>query len=414
MDPQTFKKTYKEVIRKYDSHDYTGLDANDLYVIERYKKIKNTPKYQAIPEPKVSKAFKKEVDGLSLKELKQAFPYLWHPVPGNQLSIEGYFQSETERQKELYVINRYYELLAKEPVSERSSTFMQDYVAYVNQTGLNPFTGKKASDDVMFMAKHYHTVQAVSALGLTLTGGYMDYVGLKSGVSAAAVSDDVEEINSQLTSSKKTVPEVGVSSDKTASSVEAILKQNGTTSKSFLNLTDADSVLSPKQTGIVRDVRVQIGLPESGTKMAKVIPAKYVEGIVAPDSKRNTVSGFVSVDSHSASLTTLDEVFEDNRLDYQNTPYSLGADDTYAKINFTLDSKMRLDIPLREPKVGEYPFTGRGFTGSKEIVLPEYELRKGANYHYQHGDTIGVYDSKSGNLLKQYMYDAKQKQWLLQ
>ncbi|WP_273449548.1 hypothetical protein [Streptococcus ferus] len=38
-----------------------------------------------------------------------------------------------------YVINRYYELLAKEPVSERSPTFMQDYVAYVNQTGLNPF-----------------------------------------------------------------------------------------------------------------------------------------------------------------------------------------------------------------------------------------------------------------------------------
>ncbi|WP_273449545.1 glycohydrolase toxin TNT-related protein [Streptococcus ferus] len=198
MDPQTFKKTYKEVIRKYDSHDYTGLDANDLYVIERYKKIKNTPEYQAIPEPKVSKAFKKEVDGLSLKELKQAFPYLWHPVPGNQLSIEGYFQSETERQKELYVINRYYELLAKEPVSERSPTFMQDYVAYVNQTGLNPFTGKKASDDVTFMAKHYHTVQAVNTFGLTLTGGYMDYVGLKSGVSAAAVSDDVGEVGNRV------------------------------------------------------------------------------------------------------------------------------------------------------------------------------------------------------------------------
>ncbi|MGT2883511.1 T7SS effector LXG polymorphic toxin [Streptococcus ferus] len=214
MDPQTFKKTYKEVIRKYDSHDYMGLDANDLYVIERYKKIKNTPEYQAIPEPKVSKAFKKEVDGLSLKELKQAFPYLWHPVPGNQLSIEGYFQSETERQKELYVINRYYELLAKEPVSERSPTFMQDYVAYVNQTGLNPFTGKKASDDVMFMAKHYHTVQAVSAFGLTLTGGYMDYVGLKSGVSAAAVSDDVGEINSQLSSSKKMVSKASLTVSK--------------------------------------------------------------------------------------------------------------------------------------------------------------------------------------------------------
>lgn len=146
--------------------------------------------------------------------------------------------------------------------------------------------------------------------------------------------------------------------------------------------------------------------------MAKVIPTKYVEGIVKPGSRYNTFSGFVSVDSHSASLKNLDEVFEGNRLDYQNTPYRPGTDDTYAKINFTLDSKMRLDIPLREPKVGEYPFTGRGFTGSKEIVLPEYELRKGADYYYQHGDTIGVYDSKSGNLVKQYIYDGEFNTWM--
>ncbi|WP_373823147.1 TNT domain-containing protein, partial [Streptococcus ferus] len=39
---------------------------------------------------------------------------------------------------------------------------------------------------------------AVSALGLTLTGGYMDYVGLKSGVSAAAVSDDVGEVSNRV------------------------------------------------------------------------------------------------------------------------------------------------------------------------------------------------------------------------
>ncbi|WP_373760659.1 TNT domain-containing protein, partial [Streptococcus ferus] len=198
MDPQTFKKAYKEVIQKYDSHDYMGLDANDLYVIERYKKIKNTPEYRAVPEPKVSKKFKQSVDKLSLHELKQKYDYLWYvPRPGSD-PIERLFQSKKERAEEDYVIHRYYELLEQMPVSERSPTFMQDYVAYVNQTGLNPFTGKKASDDVMFMAKHYHTVQAVSTFGLTLTGGYMDYVGLKSGVSAAAVSDDVGEVSNRV------------------------------------------------------------------------------------------------------------------------------------------------------------------------------------------------------------------------
>lgn len=138
--------------------------------------------------------------------------------------------------------------------------------------------------------------------------------------------------------------------------------------------------------------------------MAKIIPTKYVEGIVKPGSRYNTFSGFVSVDSHSASLKTLDEVFEGNRLDYQNTPYSPGVDETYAKINFTLDSKMRLDIPLEETKVGEYPFTGRGFTGSQNIVLPEYKLRTGADYHYQHGDTITIYSSQDGSIVKQYGY----------
>jgi FMN phosphatase YigB (HAD superfamily) len=105
---------------------------------------------------------------------------------------------------------------------------------------------------------------------------------------------------------------------------------------------------------------------------------------------------------------------EEGELEPLYLAFRYRADETYSKINFTLDSKMRLDIPLQEPKVGEYPFTGRGFTGSQNIVLPEYELRKGANYHFQHGDTIGVYDSKSGNLVKQYIYDGKQKQWLLQ
>lgn len=40
--------------------------------------------------------------------------------------------------------------------------------------------------------------------------------------------------------------------------------------------------------------------------------------------------------------------------------------ETYAKINFNFDTQTPLEIPLRDPKVEEYPFTGRGFTGSKK------------------------------------------------
>ena len=63
---------------------------------------------------------------------------------------------------------------------------------------------------------------------------------------------------------------------------------------------------------------------------------------------------------------------------------------------------MRLDIPLQEPKVGEYPFTGRGFTGSKEIVLPEYKML--GEHTFKTGDRISIFDSKTGDLVGQYGY----------
>lgn len=136
--------------------------------------------------------------------------------------------------------------------------------------------------------------------------------------------------------------------------------------------------------------------------MAKVIPTKYVEGIVQPGSRYNTFTGFVSVDSHSSSLKTLDEVFEGNRLDYPNTPYNLQTDDTYAKISFDLDYGGQLKIPFEEASPDNYPFTGRGFTGSKEIVLPEYKMLD--EHHFVEGDTIGIFDSKTGDMVEQYGY----------
>ena len=42
--------------------------------------------------------------------------------------------------------------------------------------------------------------------------------------------------------------------------------------------------------------------------MNKTIPTKYVESFLS--GERNSFDGFVSVDSHSSSLKTLDEVFE--------------------------------------------------------------------------------------------------------
>ncbi|WP_273450629.1 hypothetical protein [Streptococcus ferus] len=304
------------------------------------------------------------------------------------LGIDFEYLSMSDKQKLIsdYADKRYRALVAKLPVNPKSQTFMEDYAGFIKRTGKDPFTGQTVSKGTAAMAKNYGWVKSGTTLTLALVNAKTDFDQLRS--------------LSRVTKASVTVPKVKLSTDKTATSVEAILKQNGTTSKSFLNLTDADSVLSPKQTGIVRDVRVQIGLPSSGTRMNKTIPAKYVESFLS--GERSSFDGFVSVDSHSASLKTLDDVFEGNRLDYQNTPYNLQTDDTYAKISFDLDYGGQLKIPFEEASPDNYPFTGRGFTGSKEIVLPEYKMLD--EHTFKTGDRISIFDSKTGDLVEQYGY----------
>ena len=329
---------------------------------------------------------KAKLDAMTLPELMEQDRLLFFGREG--LEFDYLFGSAADNARIDYSKLRFEELMSKEPIDWRDPQYMEKLNAYVNKTGLDPRTGLEASDDVKLVAKHYGWVKGSSTTAASIIGAFIEFSEITGNVRTPSVSAY------------------------TNADVTEIINRRGYSVDDFLYLTNADSVLSAKQTAIVRDIRLQVGLPDSGTRMAKVIPTKYVEGIVQPNSRHNTVSGFVSVDSHSASLKTLEEVFEGNRLDYKNTPYNLQTDETYSKINFTLDSRMRLDIPLQEPKVGEYPFTGRGFTGSQNIVLPEYELRKGANYHFQHGDTIGVYDSKSGNLVKQYMYDGEYNIWM--
>ena len=95
-------------------------------------------------------------------------------------------------------------------------------------------------------------------------------------------------------------------------------------------------------------------------------------------------------------------------MDYPNTPYHLEKTKTYSKISFTLDKSDQLYIPFSEVENGSYPFTGRGFTGSDNIVLPEYKLT--GKRAFQTGDIITVFDGKTGQSLKQYEF-IKDEGW---
>ena len=195
----------------------------------------------------------------------------------------------------------------------------------------------------------------------------------------------------------------------TVPEIKNIVKAEGYSLKDFSDLLAPEKVLTSEQEASVRKVRETIGLPGKNTIMNKTIPTEYVEGFIK--GKRNSFRGYITVDKHSAALTTLSDIYEGNRLDYPNTPFDLKTTKTFAKITFTLDKTEELYIPFGDVENGSYPFTGRGFTGSKNILLPEYKLM--TEHVFKNGDKISIFESETGKPIKQYIFNNKYG-WIIQ
>jgi hypothetical protein len=73
-----------------------------------------------------------------------------------------------------------------------------------------------------------------------------------------------------------------------------------------------------------------------------------------------------------------------------------------------LSEPSQLTIPRWEPEPDSYPYTGRGFTGSKEIVLPEYYQQERP---FVHGDKLKIIDANTGEVTTTFIYDKKLK-WI--
>ena len=185
----------------------------------------------------------------------------------------------------------------------------------------------------------------------------------------------------------------------TALGIKNIVEAEGYSLKEFSDLLAPERVLTSKEEAVVRKVREIIGLPEEGTLMAKIIPFEYVDAII--NGKFSDIGGFSSVFEHSESLTSLNEVYKGNRLDYPGTTFTRNGTKYYAKIIFSLDKPEDLIIPYKENYEGVSPFTGRGFTGAQEIILPEYRLTK--NHVFQDGDTLNIYH-RTGEIYQIYEF----------
>ena len=165
--------------------------------------------------------------------------------------------------------------------------------------------------------------------------------------------------------------------------------------------------MSKEERALVDAVRDEIGIkPETGTKMAKVIPETDIPYYL--DYEFKEVRGDVSKAEFSENLKTLDEVFEGNRLDYAGTKFHL-SDDSYGKIIYSFNSKTDIEIPRSAPTPERYPYTGKGFTASKNVILPEWEMQKQA---FSKDDILQIIDSKTGDIMETYIFDDDKKIWI--
>lgn len=143
-------------------------------------------------------------------------------------------------------------------------------------------------------------------------------------------------------------------------------------------------------------IRNELGeILENGTVIAKFIPQADIERYL-DNTTYVAVGGFVSEAEYSKNLKGLEQVYERKRLDYISSQYSL-SNATYGKITYRYSTETEISVLRYEPTADSYPYTGKGFTASKNIILPEWKQERQA---FQTGDLLEILDAKTGDVIK--------------
>ena len=155
-------------------------DMNDLKLLwKRYNEVKDDhlgllPSELAKVDPK----FRKRIDAMDQEALEEAYPELKtlismaHVNPYAQL-----FKSETERANYDYLLDRYFLLDSQKMLSWRDPAFQTKYDYYIIEEGINPFTGKPATQEEINRAKDIKNVRAFTESLQLASSLYTSYVG---------------------------------------------------------------------------------------------------------------------------------------------------------------------------------------------------------------------------------------------
>ena len=188
MSRAELEEEYGDVIQAYKRFTNMGQgdtilakwDMNDLKLLwKRYNEVKDDhlgllPSELAKVDPK----FKKRIDAMDQEALEEAYPELKtlismaHVNPYAQL-----FKSETERANDHYLLDRYFLLDSQKMLSWRDPAFQTKYDYYIIEEGINPFTGKPATQEEINRAKDIKNVRAFTESLQLASSLYTSYVG---------------------------------------------------------------------------------------------------------------------------------------------------------------------------------------------------------------------------------------------
>ena len=177
----TVIQSYKRFLTMGQGDNVTAtMDYEDVKLIwKRYNEVKDDhlgllPSELAKVDPK----FKKRIDAMDQEALEEAYPELKtlismaHVNPYAQL-----FKSETERANYDYLLDRYFLLDSQKMLSWRDPAFQTKYDYYIIEEGINPFTGKPATQEEINRAKDIKKVRAFTESLQLASSLYTSYVG---------------------------------------------------------------------------------------------------------------------------------------------------------------------------------------------------------------------------------------------
>lgn len=155
-------------------------DIEDLDLLLNYNSKKKDDQSGLLPSElaRVDPKFRKHIDSMDQEALEEAYPELKTLISRAYVNpFKQFFQTETERANYDYLLDRYFLLDSQKMLSWRDPAFQTKYDYYIIEEGINPFTGKPATQEEINRAKDIKKVRAFTDSLQLASTLYTSYVG---------------------------------------------------------------------------------------------------------------------------------------------------------------------------------------------------------------------------------------------